>query len=110
MPSVSSYGMYILSAASRQAAASSVSTPRAAASIWLRVAHSAALRRLDCAIRLVNTLLSAMALYSSGPVTPSIRNRPTASWWPSERHIRAVSTSSSRPMVRSNSRSLVDRT
>ncbi len=27
-------------------------------------------------------LLSAIALYSSGPVTPSIRNVPVPSWWP----------------------------
>ena len=42
-------------------------------------------------------LLSATAEYSSGPVTPSMRNRPWASWWPSERHRRAVSAKSSRP-------------
>jgi hypothetical protein len=50
----------------------------------------------------VKTLLSAIALYSSGPVTPSIRNRPSGSWWPSERQSLAVSTSSSRPTSRSN--------
>ena len=50
-------------------------------------------------------MLSAIALYSSGPVTPSMRNRPCASWWPSERHSRAVSTSSSSPTSRSNSSS-----
>ena len=47
-------------------------------------------------------MLSATALYSSGPVTPSMRNRPCGSWWPSERHSRAVSTSSSSPTSRSN--------
>ena len=30
-------------------------------------------------------MLSAIALYSSGPVTPSMRKRPCASWCPSER-------------------------
>ena len=45
------------------------------------------------------------ALYSSGPVTPSMRNLPCASCWPSERHRRAVSTSSGRPTSRSNSSS-----
>ncbi len=52
-------------------------------------------------------MLSAIALYSSGPVTPSMRNRPCGSWWPSDRHSRAVSTSSSRPTSRSNSSSPV---
>ena len=49
-------------------------------------------------------LSSASAVYSSGPVTPSMRNRPCRSWWPSERHSRAVSTSSSSAASRSNSR------
>ncbi len=40
---------------------------------------SAAAVRFRWAIRLVKTLLSSIALYSSGPVTPSMRNRPSAS-------------------------------
>ena len=48
-------------------------------------------------------MLSTIAVYSSGPVTPSMRNSPDESWWPSERHSRAVATSSSRPTSRSNS-------
>ena len=47
-------------------------------------------------------MLSAIALYSSGPVTPSMRKRPSGSWCPSERQSRAVSTSSSSPTSRSN--------
>lgn len=53
-------------------------------------------------MRLVYALLSATALYSSGPVTPSMRKLPRESWWPSERHMRAVSTSSSTPTSRAN--------
>ena len=48
-------------------------------------------------------LSSTTAVYSSGPVTPSMWNRPCRSWWPSERHSRAVSTSSSSPTSRSKS-------
>jgi len=48
-----------------------------------------------------------LVLDSSGPVTPSMWNVPCLSWWPSERHNRAVSTSSSSPMSRSNSSSPV---
>ena len=44
-------------------------------------------------------MLSAIALYSSGPVTPSMRKPPPTSWWPSERHSRAVATSRSSPVV-----------
>ena len=50
---------------------------------------------------------SASAEYSSGPVTPSMWNAPAWSWWPSERHSRAVCTSSSRPGPASNSSSPV---
>ncbi|CAM5667510.1 hypothetical protein SGRIM128S_06017 [Streptomyces griseomycini] len=46
-------------------------------------------------MRLVYVLSSATALYSSGPVTPSRWKAPRSSWWPRERHSRAVSTSSS---------------
>ena len=61
------------------------------------------LARLRAAMRLVKTLLSTSAVYSSGPVTPSMRKQPSASWCPSERQRRAVSTSSSSPGPRSNS-------
>ena len=60
-------------------------------------------------MRFVYTLLSAIAVYSSGPVTPSMWNVPAASWWPSERHSRAVATSSSSPAPRANSSSPVAR-
>jgi hypothetical protein len=55
-------------------------------------------------------LSSAAALYSSGPVTPGMRNRPALSWCPSERHNRAVATSRSVATVRSNAASPVART
>ncbi len=89
-------------AASRQSAASSVVTPSSRATSPCFSAASAAADRFRWAIRLVKMLLSLMALYSSGPVTPSMRNRPSASWWPRLRHSRAVSTSSSIPISRSN--------
>ena len=73
---MSSQGTVIVSAACRQDAASSKSAPRAAACRGWRATASAAARRFRCAIRFVYTLLSAIALYSSGPVTPSIRNGP----------------------------------
>ena len=60
-----------------------------------RATASAAARRFRAAIRLVKTLSSTSAVYSSGPVTPSMWKRPCRSWWPSDRHSRAVSTSSS---------------
>ncbi len=67
------------SAAARQAAISSAETCRCRARAGYRSATSAAERRFCCAITLVNTLLSAIALYSSGPVTPSMRNVPELS-------------------------------
>src|SRR5215472_9992983 len=99
--------MYMSAAASRQDAASSVVTPSSAAASGSFSARSAALARLCCAIRLVYRLLSLTALYSSGPVTPSIRNLPAASCWPRERQSRAVSTSSGRPTSCSNASSSV---
>ena len=99
-----------VAAASRQLVISSASTPSSAARSRCRAAASAAADRFSCAIRFVYTLLSATALYSSGPVTPSIRNRPLLSWWPSERHSRAVCTSRSKPIVCSKAVSSVART
>ena len=96
-PSSSSYGMCAASAASRQAAVSSVVTPSCAGSSGWRSHASAAIRRLCAAIRLVKTLSRTMAVYSSGPVTPSRCQTPWRSWCPSDSHSRAVSTSTARP-------------
>ena len=49
-------------------------------------------------MRFVYTLLSTMAEYSSGPVTPSMRKRPAPSKCPRLSHRRAVSISSSSPI------------
>ena len=58
---------------------------------------SAAARRFRWAIRFVKTLLSTTAVYSSGPVTPSIRKQSSGVNCPSDAHSRAVCTSSSTP-------------
>ncbi len=95
-------GMCMASAASRQAAPPPPRPRRAAAPRpGRRSTASAAARRFWRAIRLVYVLSSATALYSSGPVTPSRWKTPWLSWWPSDRHSRAVSTSSSTPVSRS---------
>jgi len=60
-------------------------------------AVSAAICMLCAAIRLVKTLSRTIAVYSSGPVTPSRCQTPCRSWWPNDSHSRAVSTSTERP-------------
>ncbi|CKP37777.1 Uncharacterised protein [Mycobacterium tuberculosis] len=89
--------MLAASAASRQAAISSVVTPMASAASGWRKQASAAVCRLCAAIRFVNTLSRTTAVYSSGPVTPSRCQTPWRAWCPSESHSRAVSISTARP-------------
>ncbi len=89
--------MCTASAASRQAAVSSVLTPSEWDASGWRMHASAALRRLLAAIRFVKTLSRTTAVYSSGPVTPSRCQTPWRSWCPRESQRRAVSTSTSSP-------------
>ena len=65
-------------AAARHALISPVVTSSSSAGPGHRSAAEAAARRLCAAARLVNVLSRTMALYSSGPVTPSMWNRPSA--------------------------------
>src|SRR6476469_1481253 len=102
-PSILSNGSTIFAAASRRAASSSAVTPNDEAASGCRSQTAAASSRFRCAIR----LLSTTAEYSSGPVTPSIRNPPCTSWCPSDDHSRAVSTRISVACSRSKSSSSV---
>ncbi|CPU63492.1 Uncharacterised protein [Mycobacteroides abscessus] len=105
-PSSASYGTTIRSAARRHPARSFAVTSSRAACSGNRSHSSSAARRFLRAMRFVYVLLSTTAVYSLGPVTPSMR-KPAAVWWPRPAHSRAVCTTRSTTTSRASSSSCV---